>query len=254
MVNPQRVKHIDIARALGVSAAAVTKHAKAGMPTSSIEAAQAWHRAHIDPVRSAGQRLHTVARMTAARPTAASRSVRQASPAAASRSVRQASPAAAPPGGVVAEFLSIASACRCGGSVNELPAPAVCYMRALLRVMTPAQFTEMYLGANQWGMRGADALLPAAFLQWTYAGPDDDCADDVPAEDMPLLQQLVAGQASFQWDPAGPWPRFRDCVAPMPWAALDLVAAKRDFEAFVQTSALMEPHQPPGPTQRHWSK
>lgn len=227
MVNHSSIKRVEIARALGISAAAVTKHAKAGMPTTGIAAARAWHLAHIDPVRSAGQRLHTVARMTAARPTAAS------------PSVRQASPAAAPPGGVVAEFLSVASACCCGGRVNELPAPAVGYMRALLRVMTPAQFTEMYLGANQWGMRGADALLPAAFLQWTYAGPDDDCGDDVPVEDMPLLQQLVAGQAAFRWNPSEPWPRFRDCVSPMPWAALDLAAARRDFEAFqaVQASA-----------------
>jgi hypothetical protein len=49
------VKRIDIAKALGMSAAAVTKHAKAGMPTTSIEAATKWHAQNVDPVRSVGQ-------------------------------------------------------------------------------------------------------------------------------------------------------------------------------------------------------
>jgi hypothetical protein len=206
MVNHSSIKRVEIARALGISAAAVTKHVKAGMPTTGIAAARAWHLAHVDQVRSAGQRLYSVARMTAARPTAAS------------PSVRQASPAAAPPGGVFAEFLRAALACgvvaeflraarACGHDEGlELPAPARAYLRALLRAMTPTQFMGLYWGPDFMGMVAVDWLLPAAFLEWSHAGPDDDCADDVPAEDMPLLQQLVAGQATFLWDPSAPWP------------------------------------------------
>lgn len=50
-------KKSDIAKALGVSPATITKCIGMGMPTSSIEAARAWRTAHIDPARSLGQML-----------------------------------------------------------------------------------------------------------------------------------------------------------------------------------------------------
>lgn len=58
------VKKRDIAKALGVSPAAVSKYVRAGMPTNSIVAAQAWRDANLDPTRRIAQQLGFSARKT----------------------------------------------------------------------------------------------------------------------------------------------------------------------------------------------
>lgn len=65
------VKKIDIARALGVSAAAVTKHAKSGMPTNTIEEATRWHARNVDATRSLSQKLGRAERVDSLAATAA---------------------------------------------------------------------------------------------------------------------------------------------------------------------------------------
>lgn len=222
MVNVKPPKRIEIARALGLSAAAISKHSKSGMPTSSIEAALAWHSSNIDAVRSAGQRLHTVARMTAARPAATS------------PGTRQAKPAAGPPGGVVGEFLQAVAATRHDESQRrELPEVVGAYLRALLRCMEPSEFRWMYWSGEYrlHGMRGVDWLLPRAVLEWSLADPDEDSEQDITEDDLSAVYQVATRQATFVWDPTAPWPAFRHCCLPIPGAALDLAAARRDFEA-----------------------
>jgi hypothetical protein len=51
------VKKGEIAVALGVSASAVTKYVRRGMPTSSIAAARVWCDTHLDPVRRVAQQM-----------------------------------------------------------------------------------------------------------------------------------------------------------------------------------------------------
>jgi hypothetical protein len=45
----KRLKQVDLARALGISAAMVSKLKQRGMPVTSIEAAQRWRRENLDP-------------------------------------------------------------------------------------------------------------------------------------------------------------------------------------------------------------
>lgn len=51
------VKKREIARALGVSASAVTKYVKRGCPTTSVAAARVWRDANLDPVRRMAQQM-----------------------------------------------------------------------------------------------------------------------------------------------------------------------------------------------------
>jgi hypothetical protein len=46
----------QLAQALGISASMVSRLAKRGMPTASVEAAQRWRRRHLEPGRTKGQR------------------------------------------------------------------------------------------------------------------------------------------------------------------------------------------------------
>lgn len=48
--------HTHLAAMLGLSKGTVSQQVKRGMPTSSLEAAQAWRAANIDPARKKGQR------------------------------------------------------------------------------------------------------------------------------------------------------------------------------------------------------
>ena len=47
----------ELALWLGIAKSAVTAQAQRGMPTSSLEAAQAWRREHINPARKKGTRF-----------------------------------------------------------------------------------------------------------------------------------------------------------------------------------------------------
>lgn len=49
----------DLAAALGISAAMVSKLKKRGMPTASVEAATKWRRRHLEPARTKGMRAGT---------------------------------------------------------------------------------------------------------------------------------------------------------------------------------------------------
>jgi len=51
----------ELATALGISGAMVSKLAKRGMPTDSLERAQRWRRRHLEPGRVKGQRMGTTA-------------------------------------------------------------------------------------------------------------------------------------------------------------------------------------------------
>lgn len=51
----------ELAQALGISAAMVSKLAKRGMPTDTVERAQRWRKRHLEPGRLKGQRLGTTA-------------------------------------------------------------------------------------------------------------------------------------------------------------------------------------------------
>ena len=51
----------ELAEALGISGAMVSKLAKRGMPTDSLERAQRWRRRHLEPGRVKGQRMGTTA-------------------------------------------------------------------------------------------------------------------------------------------------------------------------------------------------
>lgn len=46
----------DLAQLLGVSESMVSRHAKQGMPTDSVERAQRWRKRHLEPGRVKGQR------------------------------------------------------------------------------------------------------------------------------------------------------------------------------------------------------
>lgn len=50
----------DLATALGISAAMVSKLAKRGMPTDTLERAERWRRRHLEPGRVKGVRYGTV--------------------------------------------------------------------------------------------------------------------------------------------------------------------------------------------------
>lgn len=51
----------DLAHALGISGAMVSKLSKRGMPTDSLERAQRWRKRHLEPGRVKGQRMGTTA-------------------------------------------------------------------------------------------------------------------------------------------------------------------------------------------------
>ena len=55
MTTPRNRTHL--AELLGIAKSAVTAQAARGMPTDSLEAAQAWRKAKIDPARKKGSRL-----------------------------------------------------------------------------------------------------------------------------------------------------------------------------------------------------
>jgi hypothetical protein len=61
MVNPvQQVKRMlmkDLALALGISGAMVSKLAKRGMPTHDADAARRWRRRHLNPAQTKGNRF-----------------------------------------------------------------------------------------------------------------------------------------------------------------------------------------------------
>lgn len=51
-MSANRLTVVTLARALGISRQAVYKLVRAGMPLDSIEAAQAWRKANLDPART----------------------------------------------------------------------------------------------------------------------------------------------------------------------------------------------------------
>lgn len=51
----------ELASALGISGAMVSKLAKRGMPTDTLERAQRWRKRHLEPSRVKGQRMGTAA-------------------------------------------------------------------------------------------------------------------------------------------------------------------------------------------------
>lgn len=55
----------ELAQLLGVSESMVSRHAKKGMPTDSVERAQRWRRRHLEPGRIKGQRYDPKAKNAA---------------------------------------------------------------------------------------------------------------------------------------------------------------------------------------------
>lgn len=55
------MKQKDLAAELGISPAMVSRLARRGMPTDSVQRAQKWRRSHLSPARVKGNRADTVA-------------------------------------------------------------------------------------------------------------------------------------------------------------------------------------------------
>jgi hypothetical protein len=199
----------EMSKALGISEAMVSRLRKRGMPMDDVARAERWRRRNMAPARMKGARMD----------------IRQAP---------VAKPAAPRRSDLAAEFERVATSAALDGAFGALPAPVANYLQALLQQMPFAVFQHLYRGkGSRWAVGDAiDRLLPRAFLEWGYAGPEED-TDDVPDVDLPEFQQLVAGLRSFEWSATGrPWPTFRDCIRPRA-GELDASAMRYAFEAFV---------------------
>ena len=61
----------ELAQALGISPGMVSRHAKMGMPTDSLERAQRWRKRHLEPSRVKGSRFDPTAASAAEAPAPA---------------------------------------------------------------------------------------------------------------------------------------------------------------------------------------
>lgn len=184
----------QLAAALGLSEAMVSRLRRRGMPVDSAEHAERWRRRNLEPARTKGMRMGA-----AAAPLA--------------RAVKT-EPAVAvePADPLVAEFMGLAFTRTSEELLDQpFPEPLATALRAVLRRMPFSTFRWLYLEHRCAG-HFICKLTPRAFLEWSWAGPDDEF-DEVPEFDLPLLHYLAAGAASFHWDPTAPtWPAFRICI------------------------------------------
>jgi transcriptional regulator with XRE-family HTH domain len=209
------MKQKDLASALGISEAMVSKLKRRGMPVDSIERAARWRRRHLEITRTKGVRMPSV--------DDAPRPGRPALPPALPRQPY-----------LVAEFLRVAGVARTGRrwALRPLPAPVLSYLRGLLLHLTDAQFEQ--LADEHFDV--LDACFPESLLAWSSAGPDNDESDDWGAGWPRLVRLAAAGATACRWDGQAPRPAFVDAfeVAAGP-EAVDLVQAAREFELWRAT-------------------
>jgi hypothetical protein len=184
----------QMAAALGISPAMVSRLRKRGMPMDTAERAERWRRRNLDEARMKGMRIDTPGEL----------------PAPAAR------PLARPPRALdaVDELRQLMS--PYSPIDGPLPEPVADQVRAALRRLPVEQFLQLY--EEEWYFFHAVwAVLPPAVGEWDSWEPEgcnDDWFEPIPDIDLPLLHLVVAGVAGFEFDPA-PGPvrgAFRDCV------------------------------------------
>ena len=184
----------EMAAALGLSAAMVSKLRKRGMPMESVERAERWRRRNLEPARTKAMRMNTIAGPVA-----------PAVPAQPLAPLAKEDPLAA-------EFLDVAYR---DPEVTSEPFTATmeAELRSLLRRMPFSVFRWLWVD-HQHAYNFVCRLVPQAFHEWCLASPvPDDEWVDVSEFDLPLLYYLAAGAATFEWDPAAPaYPEFRACI------------------------------------------
>lgn len=205
----------QMAAALDLSEAMISKLRRRGMPMTDAAAATRWRRRNLDVARTKGMKMGTVAMAPA-----------RAAPARAAPAVQRPT--------VVDELVRVASAFE--PEPRALPEPAAIYVRALLQATSHAQFRLIW-AADEAPLAAdvVDRVLPRSFMEWGWSDAACDDGSDLADSDLPMLHLLAAGLAEFEWDPAGPWPKFCDCIRPLAGGEIDLVAARREFEAFIAT-------------------
>jgi hypothetical protein len=124
----------ELATLLGVTPAMVSRHAKRGMPTDTLERAEKWRKRHLEPGRVKGARADTL-------------KPRQPAPPA------QAKPAPAALGATVADFEAVGD--LIDGALNRGNQDAAAFrvrqFRLMLRQHTPAAYESIRLTARAWG-------------------------------------------------------------------------------------------------------
>lgn len=156
----------EIAKALGVSPPRVSQLRRDGMPTESVEAALAWYRRRVDPLRSHGQRASLAARREVEQQTAAVQ-----------RALELAS------GGEVA-----LAAGTFDGIESEL--------RAALRAVAPADRARLALPAAVWRVLTADV--------YAVVDAHEDVEGPLTADDAGWLGDFWYGVAAGEIRVAGP--------------------------------------------------
>jgi hypothetical protein len=191
----------EMAAALGLSPAMVSKLRKRGMPMDTVERAERWRKRHLNHLRSKGVRIDTP------RPPAM-------------MTVRRQAPAVgrAPTPDALDSFAELRSLVA-GHSPNEaLPADVVLEVRQVLRRVPFPEFRRLYddgIGSDLVWRVVPEAL--ATWDNWEPEGAEEDWYEPIPDVDLPLLHLVVGGAAVFEFDPGavaaeGPRPAFRSCV------------------------------------------
>jgi hypothetical protein len=129
----------DLARALGISGSMVSRLAKEGMPTGSVEAATRWRRMRLDPARVKGARID--------QPLPVPRSIQAAAPAH--------PPAELAPTSAAARAIGADEASALGDEVHDaLGTPAEAFavrlLRHTLRAVPRAERSLVALSPEIW--------------------------------------------------------------------------------------------------------
>jgi transcriptional regulator with XRE-family HTH domain len=151
----------ELAEALGISEAMVSKLRKRGMPTDSVERAQRWRRRHLEPTRVKGVRAGTApSAVQAARVTAQ------------------------------ADVVLIEVAHQLGDLAQVDPDRWLPELRAAMQRLPRHLRPRLHLEVDVWR-----ALLPAAFIGTAQGDPADDTAltEAQAAHADDLLFELAAG-------------------------------------------------------------
>lgn len=182
----------ELADALGISGAMVSKLAKRGMPTDSLERAQRWRKRHLEPGRVKGQRMGTTAppdvKPQASRPAAPSDEAMRANHLM----------------GAAASILSE------GGDVTAM-LPAI---RAALRAVPEASRDDVRLHVDTMKLLIGPAVLDemssfrpadAGGAGHTYpAAPDEPMTGDVLQDMGIFLYSVAAGEVQILPKPTDP--------------------------------------------------
>jgi hypothetical protein len=183
----------EMAAALGLSEAMVSRLRRRGMPMDTVERAERWRRRHLEAARTKGARMDT--------------------PAAPRKAL------AARPVGADDVLQLLAPHHRAGAAREGVPGHLLDALRAKLAAMPLDHFRCLY---DSW--QGFEIVwqfaLPDGVVEWDNWEPQgcpDDFFEPIPDIDLPLVHLLAAGVARFEFDPvaaaaANVRPAFRSCV------------------------------------------